>query len=103
MICLVTYEDLCKNQPIHVYLKEMLKPPNRTRDLRSSDQNLLFVSRIRTKMGEGCFSVGAPDLWHRLPCEIRISKTVQSYRKKNYLSFFDLVLLCPGRFSWYAE
>ena len=31
----------------------MIKPPKRTRDLRSSDQNVLFVSRITTKKGEG--------------------------------------------------
>ena len=48
-ICLVTYKALCNNQPI--YLKEMLEPPKRTRDLRSSDQNVLFVPRIKTKKG----------------------------------------------------
>ena len=40
-ICLVTYKALCNNQPI--YLKEMLEPPKRTRDLRSSDQNVLLI------------------------------------------------------------
>ena len=29
----------------------MLEPPKRTRDLRSSDQNVLFVPRIKTKKG----------------------------------------------------
>ena len=60
-ICLVTYKALCINQSI--YLREMLDPPKRTCDLRSSDQNVLFVSRIKTKKCEGSFSVAAPKLF----------------------------------------
>ena len=67
-ICLVTYKALCNNQPI--YLKEMLASPKRTRDLHSSDQNVLFVPRIKTKKGEVSFSVAAP-------------KTGHSFRKKS--------------------
>ena len=52
----------------------MLEPPKRTRDLRSSDQNVLFVPRIKTKKGEGSFSVAAPKLWNHLPGEIRTTK-----------------------------
>ena len=40
----------------------MLKPPKRTRDLRSSDQNVLFVPRTKTKKGEASFSVAALEL-----------------------------------------
>ena len=36
-------------------LKEKLEPLNGTRDLRSSDRNVLFAPRIKTKMGEGSF------------------------------------------------
>ena len=72
-ICLVTYKALCNNQPI--FLKEMFTPPKRTRDLRSSDQNVLFVPRIKTEKGEGFFSVTAPKLWNHLPGEIKTSKT----------------------------
>ena len=42
----------------------MLKPPKRARDLRSSDQNMLFVPRIKTKKGEGSF------LWRHQNCGI---------------------------------
>ena len=42
--------------------KANVKPPNHTRGLRSSDQNVLFVSRIKTKKGERSFSVAAPKL-----------------------------------------
>ena len=44
----------------------MLKPSNHTRDLRSSDQNVLFVPRIKTKKGKGSFSVAVPKLWNHL-------------------------------------
>ena len=67
----------------------MLKPPSRTRDLRSSDQNVLFVPRIKTKKGEAFFPVAAPKLWNRLTGEIRTSKTVQSYRKKVKTFYFN--------------
>ena len=86
-IGLVTFKALCNNQPI--YLKEMLKPLSRTRDLRSSDQNLLLVPRVRTKMGEGSFSVAAPKLWNCLPYEIRMSKTVQSFRTNLKTFYFN--------------
>ena len=79
----------------------MLGSPKRTHDLRSSDQNVLFAPRIKTKKGEGSFSVAAPKLWNHLPGEIRTTKTVHSFSKK--LSFSDLVLLCPGMISWCPE
>ena len=83
----------------------MLEPPKRTRDLRSADQNVLFVPQIKTKKDEGSFSVAAPKLWNHLPAEIRISKTVHTFRKKFQTfyfkpNFYDLVLLCPGMLSW---
>ena len=86
-ICLVSYKALCDNQPI--YLKEMFKPPKRTRDFRSSDQNVLFVPRIRTKKDEGSFPLTAPKLWNHLPGEIRTSKTVHSFRKKLKTFYFN--------------
>ena len=94
-ICFVTYKTLCNNKPI--YLKEMLEPPKRTRDLRSYDQNVVFVPRIKTKKGEGSFSVAAPKLWNHLPGEIRTSKTVHSFRKK-YNFFILTKLFRPGFF-----
>ena len=100
--CLVTYiKALCNNQPI--YLEEVLKLPKRTRDLRSSDQNVFFVPRIKTKKGEGSFSVAAPKLWNHLPGEIRTSKTVQSFRKK-FKTFFLTKLFRLSYFvSWHAQ
>ena len=67
----------------------MLKPPKRTRDRRSSDQNVLFVPRIKTKKGEGSLSVAAPTLWNHLPGEIRALKIVHSFRKNIKTFYFN--------------
>ena len=63
----------------------MLEPPKRTRDIRLSDQNVLFVPGIKTKKGEGSFSVAAPKLCDHHLGEIRTSKTVHSFKKKTFL------------------
>ena len=76
-----------QNKPI--YLKEMLEPPKRTHDLRPSDQNVLFVPRIKTKKGEGSFSVAALRLGNHLPGEIRTLKTVHAFRKKLKTFYFN--------------
>ena len=60
----------------------------RTRDLHSSDQNVLFVPRIKTKKCEGIF------LWRHQNCGI-ISpvklelQTVHSFRKKLKTFYFN--------------
>ena len=58
-ICTLTYKVIHTCQP--VYLHNLLKPLNRTRNLRSSDDNQLVVPRVSSsKMGERAFSVAAP-------------------------------------------
>ena len=105
-ICLVTFKALCNNQPI--YLKKMLKSPKRTRGLRSSDQNVLFVPRIETKKGEGSFSVTAPKLWDHLSVKLELQKQFTLSEKKLKLFFnqafptwFFFVLACSvGDLEW---
>ena len=57
-ICSLTYKVILKCQP--VYLHHILKPLNRTRILRSSDDDQLVVLRMSSKIGERAFSVAAP-------------------------------------------
>ena len=54
----LTYKVIHKYQP--VYLHNLLKPLNRTRNLRSSDGDQLVVPRVRSKMGEKAFAVADP-------------------------------------------
>ena len=57
-ICTLTYKVRHKCQP--VYLHNLLKPLNRTRNLRSSDHDQQVVPRVSSKMGERAFLVAAP-------------------------------------------
>ena len=47
-------------QPVGLYLHNLLKPLNKTRNLRSSDDDQLVVPRVSSKMGERAFSVAPP-------------------------------------------
>ena len=66
-----------------IYLHNLLKPLNKTRNLRSSDDDQLVVPRVSSKMGERAFAVAAPQLWNCIPLEIKKSKSSESFRKKN--------------------
>ena len=71
-----------------VYLHNLLKPLNRTRNLRSSDDEQLVVPRVSSKMGERAFSVAAPQFWNCIPLENKKSKSAQSFRKKMKTLYF---------------
>ena len=54
----LTYKVIHKCQP--VYLHNLHKPLNRTRILRSSDEDQLIVPRVSSKMGKRAFFCCAP-------------------------------------------
>ena len=60
-ICTLKYKVIHSCQPVYLHnLLIVLKPLNRTRNLRSSDDDQLVVPRMSSKMGERVFSVAAP-------------------------------------------
>ena len=61
---------------------ETLHSIHYTRTLRSSDSNLLFVSRARTCFGSRSFAVAAPTIWNSLPLAIRSSVSTYSFRRR---------------------
>ena len=80
-ICTLTYKVIHKCQPVYLY--NLLKPLNRTRNLRSSDHDQLVVPRVSSKMGEKAFSVAPPpQLWNCIPLEIKKSISSQFFGKK---------------------
>ena len=85
-ICSLPYKVIHTCQP--VYLHNLLKPLNRTRNLRSSDNDQLVVPRVSSRMGESAFSVAAPQLWNCIPLGIKKSKSAQSFRKKLKTLYF---------------
>ena len=72
-IALLTYKVIQSCQPVY-----LLKPLNRTRNLRSSDDDQLVVPRVSSKMGERAF----------IPLEIEKSKSAQSFWKKMKTLYF---------------
>ncbi|KAF7657082.1 hypothetical protein LDENG_00031860, partial [Lucifuga dentata] len=53
-----------------------------SRLLRSSVSSLLSVPRFRTKHGEAAFSFSAPQLWNKLPQDLRSAPTVTAFKTK---------------------
>ena len=83
---LLTYKALHGKAP--VYLSELLTPYTPARQLRSGDKHLLTVPKSNTKTyGDRTFSIKAPRLWNDLPLEIRLSDSVDSFKRrlKTYL------------------
>ena len=85
-ICTLSYKVIQSCQP--VYLHNLLKPLNITRNLRSSDDDQLVVPGVSSRMGGRAFPVAAPQLWNCIPLEIKKSKSAQSFRKKLKTLYF---------------
>ncbi len=77
-----------------VYINEMLKPYNSSRNLRSSNQILLVVprSRLKTK-GDCAFEVVVPKLWNALPRELRSVDLVDIFKKQLKPHLFKLAFV----------
>lgn len=85
-ILLYTYKALNGMAPD--YLKELITQYVPTRSLRSASGCLLTVPTTRTTTyGSRCFSASAPQLWNRLPENIKYSRTLVTFKKnlKTYL------------------
>jgi len=73
----------CVNGMAPQYLAELLTPYVPSRKLRSADQNLLHVPACRLKSyGEKCFSVSAPKAWNNLPLDIKMSSSLDMFKKR---------------------
>ena len=70
------------------YLSELLTVREHGRALRSSNQLLLEVPRSKFKhWGDRAFSIAAPRLWNKLPCNLRTISDLGLFksRLKTYL------------------
>ena len=85
-ICTLTYKVIHSCQP--VYLHNLLKPLNRTCNLRSSDDDQQVVPRVSSKIGERAFSVAAPSSGIVSLLRLKKSKSAQSFRKKLKTLYF---------------
>ena len=79
-ICMLTFK--CLNNLAPEYITLLVDRYHPTRELRSSQANLLSVKRFKYKtLGERSFAFSAPQLWNSLPLEIRMANTLQNFKR----------------------
>uniref|UniRef100_A0A3B3B5V6 Reverse transcriptase domain-containing protein n=1 Tax=Oryzias melastigma TaxID=30732 RepID=A0A3B3B5V6_ORYME len=64
------------------YMTDLLTQYVPARPLRSSGSGLLSVPRVRTKHGEAAFSFYAPQIWNRLPENLRSAETLSVFKSR---------------------
>ena len=65
------------------YITDMLQPVStldRQVTLRSVDNNDLFVSRSRLRLGERAFHIAAARAWNSLPSDVKKVDTVKTFK-----------------------
>uniref|UniRef100_A0AAQ5ZK56 Reverse transcriptase domain-containing protein n=1 Tax=Amphiprion ocellaris TaxID=80972 RepID=A0AAQ5ZK56_AMPOC len=79
-ICLLAYQCIHGHAPD--YLSELLTLRTISRQLRSTNTNLLCTPRsnLRT-MGDRAFQTAAPELWNTLPPPLRAPQSLESFKK----------------------
>jgi len=50
--------------------------------LRSADNNDLFITRSRLRLGERAFCIAAPRAWNSLPSDVKSADTVRTFKKR---------------------
>lgn len=80
-ILLLAFKAL--NNAAPSYIADLLKPYIPSRSLRSSSSNLLTKTSFNLKTyGKRAFSNAAPELWNKLPPNIRSCKTISSFKRE---------------------
>lgn len=76
-----TYKAL--NNLILSYISELLKPATQThnRNLRSSENGSLTLPKANTVLYSGSFSYSAPKFWNTLPTPVRISSSLNIFKR----------------------
>ena len=77
----LVYKSLNNSTP--EYISEIISKPSIThqRHLRSTDNDLLYVPRSSTACFYKSYSICGHKEWNKLPLEIRLSKTLSSFKK----------------------
>ena len=80
-ILLLVYKCLYGLAPSYLSKRLSLKP---NRGLRSDDKLVLNVPTTKPKTktyGDRCFSIAGPNLWNQLPSHIRLSKSIDVFKR----------------------
>ena len=76
-IAFLTFKTIHSQQPS--YLNSLLTPYLPTRNLRSSNLNLLSTPDIRSANGRRSFSYAAPTIWNSLPLSLRNCSSIDTF------------------------
>ena len=79
-IALLTYKSLHSTAP--PYLSSLIQSYNPTRTLRSSSAHKLITPLVRTCFGSRGFRVAGPSIWNSLPCAVKTSTSIYSFKKQ---------------------
>ena len=80
-IMLITYKVLHDRAPI--YIQKLLQLYTPSRNLRSSNRNLLVKPYFNlNSYGKRAFSVAAPELWNNLPEDIKSANSIDDFKRK---------------------
>ena len=78
----ILYVFRCLHDLAPSYLMDLLQLYTPNRDLRSADKGLLDYSAPATNYGERSFSVAGSILWNRLPEDLRLLESLNSFKAK---------------------
>jgi len=81
-LCMLVHNVSTGRAPI--YMSDMLTAcadvPSLAR-LRALSSGDYVVPRTRLKFGEGAFAVAAPQIWNKLPCELKATKCTATFKR----------------------
>ena len=87
-IGVITFKTLNTLQPS--YLADLLTLHKPRRSLRSSsDEHLLEIPLVKSKLGSRSFSCAAPEIWNSLPQHIRKSNNLSYFKAHLKATLFD--------------
>lgn len=98
----------CLKQQAPSYLNELIKPLIRNLDmqLRSAQNNILYVPKHTTKYGKRAFAVAGPSAWNSLPLALRNTDiTLLKFKqmlKTYYFNLLWIIDLYPCNFILYT-
>jgi len=87
-LCLMMYKAMHRLAP--AYLSELCASSSVKGRTRSSARSDLVVQRTRTKLDGCAFVVAGPAAWNRLPCSVRNSLSLDSFKTALKTFFFTL-------------
>ena len=95
-VLILTYKAIYGHAPPHIL--DLIRTRERTTDnLRSSSQLLLQpynATKTKKTLGDRAFQVASPELWNRLPNDIRNAKTMDVFKSVVKTHLFRKAFAC---------